>query len=237
MKHPKVALLQHAPGETGGIIEDEVKLRGIPFERIEIFSTHEIPPLSATHLIVMGGEMSVNDERELPWLIQEKHVIRDFVRKGSPVLGICLGAQMIAASGGAKVTPCEQELGWSPVFSVLPRNNLVPERFMAFQMHGETFGIPDVATLICRGDRVLHQAVAWRSALGLQFHLELTRDMISDWIDNRSAAERKSILGSNPNNLLESQKICRQLAGRFLAAPPTGFSWIGGRDQRSFFYL
>jgi GMP synthase-like glutamine amidotransferase len=227
MKRTSVSLLQHAPSEGGGIIEDEIRKRRLPFQRVKLFSTNELPPIQGTHLVVMGGEMSVNDERELPWLAQEKTVIREYVSKGRPVLGICLGAQLIAAAGGAKVYPCQPELGWSPVSRVSKQGDLVPKQFMAFQMHGETFDIPPGAELICRGDRVAHQALCWGSALGLQFHVELTQDMIVDWIGGRHPEEQKQILEESRMYLPESQGLCRRIAGMFFSAPGEGFIWTG----------
>lgn len=225
MKSLEVSLLQHAPSEGGGIIEDEIRERGLPLQRVELFSANELPPIQGSHLVVMGGEMSVNDEREFPWLLQEKRLIREFVAKGRPVLGICLGAQLIAAAGGAKVFPCEPELGWSPVSRVSALGDLVPERFMVFQMHGETFDVPPDAELVCRGDRVANQALCRGSALGFQFHLELTEEMIVDWIRGRRTEEQKQILEESRMYLPESHALCRRIAGKFFSAPGEGFTW------------
>jgi GMP synthase (glutamine-hydrolysing) len=222
-----VSLLQHAPGEGGGILEDGIRKRGLPFQRVELFSTHELPHIRGTHLVVMGGEMSVNDEREFPWLAPEKRLIREFIARGRPVIGICLGAQLIAAAGGARVYPCEPELGWSPVSGMTALEDLAPQRFMVFQMHGETFDIPRGAELVCRGERVAHQGLSWGSALGFQFHLELTQDMIADWIRGRRSDEQKLILEESRMYLPESNHLCNRIAEKFFSAPGEGFSWTG----------
>ncbi len=225
MKRRKVTLLQHAPGEGGGILEDEIRKRELPFQRVELFSTNELPPIRGTHLVVMGGEMSVNDECEFPWLAQEKTLIREFIAKGRPVLGICLGAQLIAAAGGARVYPCGPELGWSQVLGMTALDDIVPQRFMVFQVHGETFDIPPGADLICRGEQVAHQGLFWGSALGFQFHLELTQEMIEDWIHKLRSDEQKQILEESRVYLPESNHLCSRIAERFFSAPGEGFRW------------
>jgi len=175
----------------------------------------------------MGGPMSVNDEREFPWLISEKQIIKEWVAKGRPVLGICLGAQLIASSFGALVYPCKKELGWSSVNAI--GDELFPElpgRFNVFQMHGETFDIPEPGMLVFRGEEVLNQAICIGSALGLQFHPELTLEMIQDWISFLPSQKQESLITQSRQYLPESEKICRTIADRFLTAPSRAFSWM-----------
>jgi GMP synthase-like glutamine amidotransferase len=226
MTRPSVALLQHAPNEGGGVIEEIIFGLNIPFRRIEIFSDHEIPLIEATHLVVMGGAMSVNDEKELPWLIQEKKLIREYIGRGAPVFGICLGAQLIASAGGANVYPCEPELGWSVVTKYSSQFALLPERFMAFQMHGETFDLPGCAELVCKGNAVHNQALSWGSALGFQFHVELTEEMICSWLSEMPQKDQTAILHENRFYLPHSQDLCRMVTKCFLGAPSSGFSWL-----------
>ena len=156
----EVTVLQHESNESGGLFEEFARERGMGLLHVPVFETNEIPPISSTHLLVMGGPMSVNDEEELPWLNTEKQIIRERVMKGQPVLGICLGAQLIASSFGAAVYPCEPELGWSSVTAV--NTTMFPElpgQFRVFQMHGETFDIPEGAALVYRGESVPSQAI------------------------------------------------------------------------------
>jgi GMP synthase (glutamine-hydrolysing) len=227
MQKREVAVLQHESSEPGGLFEEFIVERGVGILRVPMYEINEIPPVNSTHLLIMGGPMSVNDEEDLPWLKPEKQTIREWVRKGRPVLGICLGAQLIASSFGAAVYPCEKELGWSSVTAV--GNGLIqglPETCRVFQMHGETFDIPGEAVLVYRGEKVRNQALCRGSALGLQFHPELTIEMIQDWIYDRPAREQSSLLAQSRKDLPESQMICRAIADRFLSAPSYNFSWI-----------
>jgi GMP synthase (glutamine-hydrolysing) len=227
MQKREVAVLQHESSEPGGLFEEFIVERGVGLLRVPMYEINEIPPVNSTHLLIMGGPMSVNDEEDLPWLITEKQVIREWVRKGRPVLGICLGAQLIASSFGAAVYPCEKELGWSSVAAI--GNRLIqglPETCRVFQMHGETFDIPREAVLVYRGEKVRNQALCMGSALGLQFHLEITLEMISDWICDRPLREQSSLLAQSRQYLPESRATCRTIAGRFLSAPSNNFSWI-----------
>ncbi|HOB60439.1 MAG TPA: type 1 glutamine amidotransferase [Methanoregulaceae archaeon] len=224
---PSVAILQHERIEPGGLFAYYVRECGRELVQIPLYETNEVPPLHATHLIIMGGPMSVNDEREFPWLISEKQIIKEWVAKGRPVLGICLGAQLIASSFGALVYPCKKELGWSSVNAI--GDELFPElpgRFNVFQMHGETFDIQEPGMLVFRGEEVLNQAICIGSALGLQFHTELTLEMIQDWISFLPSQKQESLITQSRQYLPESEKICRTIADRFLTAPSHAFSWM-----------
>jgi GMP synthase (glutamine-hydrolysing) len=224
----EVALLQHVPEEPGGIIEEFADARKIPLRRVKLFETGELPPLgSSSHLVILGGPMSVHDEGEYPYLRQEKALIRERIAHGLPVLGICLGAQLIASAGGAPVTPSEPELGWSHVLQT-GENTFpgLPSRFRVFQMHGETFALPDGASLLCRGERVFNQAFVWESALGLQFHLEMTRDMADNWTREYSAYTRARIMGDTRRYLPGSHRLCRIIISKFLSPQGDHFSWL-----------
>jgi GMP synthase (glutamine-hydrolysing) len=223
----EVTVLQHESNESGGLFEEAARERGMGFLHVPVFETNEVPPIHSTHLLVMGGTMSVNDEEELSWLHTEKQIIRERVMKGQPVLGICLGAQLIASSFGAAVYPCEPELGWSSVTAV--NTTIFPElpgRFRVFQMHGETFEIPEGAALVYRGESVPSQALCLGSALGLQFHIELTLEMIQNWISDRPLQEQSYLLSQSREYLPKSRMVCKVIADRFLSAPPSGFSWM-----------
>lgn len=173
----------------------------------------------ATHLVFLGGPMSVNDEKELPWLKEEKELIRRAVKKRVPVLGLCLGAQLIASAHGATVYRSVNETGWYQVHTAPDSTGVFasfPDTFHVFQMHGETFHLPVGGRLQCRGDNVPHQGFRLGSALGLQFHLEMTDGLIRDWIKGERKFLKERIRCDTQHYLAESNRLCRQVAMEFL---------------------
>ena len=132
-------------------------------------------------LVVMGGGMSVNDERELPWLVPEKALVRSAIVAGKHVLGVCLGAQLIASALGARVYKnAVKEIGWwklmrEPGAAEHPLGAALPDGIEVFHWHGETFDLPAGAVRLARSEACLNQAIAvGPRVLGLQFHLETT---------------------------------------------------------------
>ena len=107
-----IAVFQHEPTEPLGYLEQVFSEHNVPFEYIRLYETGEVPRINATHLVFMGGPMSVNDEREYPYLKQEKELIRKSAKNRQKVLGICLGAQLIASAFGAPVYHYITETGW-----------------------------------------------------------------------------------------------------------------------------
>lgn len=214
----KVIAFQHVPNEPLGLFETILRENGTPYEYVRLYETNEVPSLGdASHLIFMGGPMSVNDEREYPYLKQEKALVRRFAATGKPVLGVCLGAQLIADACGGRVYPDTQEIGWYHVQRVGDGPLLgFPSRFPVFQLHGETFDIPPGGTLLCTGEAVRNQAFSYGSALGLQFHLEPTSEMIADWVKDLKEPQKATILKDTDQYLAVSNALCRRLGMRFL---------------------
>jgi GMP synthase-like glutamine amidotransferase len=133
--------------------------------------------------------MSVNDEDEYSWLSGEKRLARDVINAGKPVLGICLGAQLIASALGARVyRNTEKEIGWFPVEGLISEDPVVfrfPPSTRAFHWHGETFDLPVGASRIARSAACENQAFRLGdSTLGLQFHLETTRESARSLVEN-----------------------------------------------------
>jgi GMP synthase (glutamine-hydrolysing) len=219
-EHPiRVRAFQHSPSEPLGYFEHIFSEEEIPYEYVRLWDGDLVEAGNATHLVFLGGPMNVNDEGQLPWLKEEKELIRKVVKKRIPVLGLCLGAQLIASAHGATVYKYMNETGWSLVHPATGCSGVFasfPDTFHVFQMHGETFHLPVGAKLQCRGDLVPHQGFRLGSALGLQFHLEMTDGLIRDWI----SSERKFLkekIGHDTKRYLEgSNLLCREVAREFL---------------------
>lgn len=173
-------VLQHVPFEGIGSIQDWLDARNARVSTTGFFDeSWSLPAVDELDLlIVMGGPMSVNDEDLYPWLKDEKRFIREAIESGVPVLGICLGAQLIASALGSRVYPgAQKEIGWFPVRSVATTREAFPfpENVTAFHWHGETFDLPPGAAHLAESDACKHQAFqVGDKVIGLQFHLEST---------------------------------------------------------------
>lgn len=211
-----LVVFQHTPEEPMGYFETICREWNIPFDYVRLFETNEVPNINATHILILGGPMSVNDTRTYPFLADEKMWIRSFVKSGIPVLGICLGAQLIANAFGGKVSSCEEEVGWREIRRIgtgIMKD--VPSTFRAFQMHSETFDIPVNGRILCEGYTVRNQAFDIGSATGLQFHVEITTDLLQNWTRHLSFTKRDEISHDTFSFLDDSHLWCRVTAERF----------------------
>jgi GMP synthase-like glutamine amidotransferase len=182
--------LQHVPFEGLASIEPWLQNACYEISNTQFFNSAVLPAIDEIDLlIVMGGPMSVNDESEYPWLVEEKKFIKSAIKAGKPVLGICLGAQLIANSMGANVfSNSEKEIGWFPVQAVDSGDSTVfqfPKEIEVFHWHGETFSLPAGAVQIARSNGCNHQAFQIGSnVIGLQFHLETTPESAQAILEN-----------------------------------------------------
>jgi len=181
---------QHVPFEGLGSMEVWLREAGYDIGVTRWYARECAPdPEEMDLLIVMGGPMSVNDENMYPWLAAEKDFIRCWIDDGRPLLGVCLGAQLIASALGARVYPnAAKEIGWFPVTSVTPLPDHAfrfPPDQTVFHWHGETFDLPPGATHLARSAGCEHQAFQiGRHVIGLQFHLETTPETAAALITN-----------------------------------------------------
>ena len=175
----KVHVLQHVPFEGIGSMERWLVKRGASVQHTRFFESAELPDPSQCDLVIaMGGPMSVNDEQEHPWLVPEKAFIRQAIQLGLPVVGICLGAQLIASALGARVYPGRhREIGWFPLETADTGGDVfrLPSGVPVFHWHGETFDLPSGAVHLAKSEACEHQGFqVGRNVVGLQFHLETT---------------------------------------------------------------
>lgn len=177
----KVHVLQHVPFEDIGSMSHWLAACGAELSYTRFFESAALPdPADFNLIIAMGGPMSVNDEATLPWLRDEKRFVAQAIERGVAVLGICLGAQLIASALGARVFPNGQkEIGWFDIEATAPAPDLFafPARQRVFHWHGETFELPPGALQLARSAACENQAFQLgRRTIGLQFHLETTPD-------------------------------------------------------------
>jgi GMP synthase-like glutamine amidotransferase len=184
----RIHVLQHAPFEGLGQLHDSLASRDAAVSFTRFFDDATLPPASSVDAIIaMGGPMSVNDEDQLPWLRAEKQFVRDAAAHGIPMLGVCLGAQLIASALGAPVTRGEREIGWFPIEAVPSPDSPRPfdgER-LVFHWHGETFALPPGATRLAQSAACSNQAFLLPGRIvGLQFHLEMTPQSIASLVEH-----------------------------------------------------
>jgi GMP synthase-like glutamine amidotransferase len=170
----------HVPFEGPGHFGDWAKARGHRLSETHLFD--EAAPLAGDAfdwLLVMGGPMGVHDDDRYPWMPAEKTAIRAAIDAGKPVIGVCLGAQLIANVMGARVFPnAEKEIGWFPVISTAsdaPCFGDVPSSLPVLHWHGDTFDLPDGAQHLFRSDGCENQGFVLNDRVfGFQFHCETT---------------------------------------------------------------
>lgn len=175
-------IFQHVPFEGPGSIADWLQAQGATTHYTHFHVDPVLPSLAEVDLLViMGGPMSVNDAAALPWLADEKRFIAEAIAAGKAVVGICLGAQLIAAALGSRIYPgLQKEIGWfdivaRPVMDHEQHLLRLPETTRVFHWHGETFAIPEGATRLAGSSGCANQVFQYgKRVVGLQCHLETT---------------------------------------------------------------
>jgi GMP synthase (glutamine-hydrolysing) len=193
-----VLVLQHVDCEPAAAYADALESSGIGISAVAADRVQwPLDWRAFDGIVVMGGPMGAGDAGELAWLARELELIREAVRGGTPFLGVCLGAQLLAAALGAtvRVAP-EPEVGVLPVFRAAhdPVFAALPPTVSVLQWHSDTFDLPEGATLLWSSDACRNQAFRFGSrAYGVQFHLETPVALVRKWAEipgYRAALER-----------------------------------------------
>lgn len=226
----KLLVIQHSDSEGLGSLEAEIRLQNLATETIQVDQKSSFP--SGTELegygalIILGGPMSVYEEKKYPWIGKELLFIREALRQKKPILGICLGAQLLAKACGARVYKGPvKEIGWSPIrfddwFS--SRNPLtfqleLSKPHMVFQWHGDSFDFPVEGYRLAWNQTYPGQMFSFQgNAFGIQFHPEVTEEMIRHWVESgrkeivTARLDPEKILQETARYLPDLQKLCHK---------------------------
>ncbi len=205
--------LYHSPGETVGLIGDVIKELRLPFRTVHLHDGEGLPRDTGDldGLIVMGGPMNVDEVDRYPFLLREVQLIEKVLSEKKPVLGICLGAQLIAKALGQKVYPNKvKEVGWHPIqltseAAADPLFKNFPKEMNVLHWHGDTFDLPTNAVHLAKTKSCANQAFRWgENTYALQFHFEVTPAMLNNWC--RASCEQSFIqsAGENSNRIMDS---------------------------------
>jgi len=180
-----VLVVQNTRIESSGYLGELLSRDG--FDITSINAKHEIIPNKKFSLVViLGAPESANDD--FPYLIEEQQLIKNSVNDDVPVLGICLGSQLIAKTFGAKVySGPKKEIGFYNDLKISNDSTFFSgfqNPFTVFHWHGDTFDLPQGALRLASSEHYLNQAFQYKSAIGLQFHLEVNEEMVNLWLDN-----------------------------------------------------
>jgi GMP synthase (glutamine-hydrolysing) len=204
-----VLILKNVSGEGPGTIEDHLCKERIPYSVIDLKAGESAPKLNAfTHLVILGGPMAVYEMHLFPYLVSEADLIHAAIDTDKHILGVCLGAQMLAHGLGARVYPgSSTEIGWhevtlsgegmgDPLMSVLA----LPGQKVAhvFQWHGDTFDLPEGSVRLASSGLYANQAFRYGDRVyGLQFHIEVTPAIVRDWLADEQGIDYASIMADS----------------------------------------
>lgn len=188
----KLHFIQHVPFEGPAFVETWAKRKGHSVMRTLMQDGLKLPGLEEFDwLILLGGPMNIYEHDQYAWLVQEKRWIEKAIRNGKTVMGICLGAQLIAdVLGGRVIKNRHKEIGWHPVTltenaKLSPFFSVLPREFVAFHWHGDTFETPLTCQTTAQSEACFNQAFEYEDRIfGLQFHLESTEESINLLLDH-----------------------------------------------------
>jgi GMP synthase-like glutamine amidotransferase len=192
-----VAICRYAPHEGPGYFATYLTARALPWRLVKLDEGEPLPASgSFSGLAMMGGAMSVNDD--LPWIAPMLDLVRESIASGVPVIGHCLGGQLLSRTLGGHVTRNPvKEIGWGVVRML--DTPLAPlwgpaESFLSYHWHGETFSLPESATRIWSSAHCENQAFVVGNSIGMQCHIEMTAAMIENWCETGASEIEENLL-------------------------------------------
>jgi GMP synthase-like glutamine amidotransferase len=195
--------------------------KGLAFDLCNVEAGDPVPTQASRYDVIamLGGEMSANDD--LPFLHHARHLMRDAIARDIPVLGHCLGGQVLAQALGAAVTNnAVTEIGWTRIIlhdHALAQDWLGEDTTLAvFQWHSQTFAIPEGATLLASNAACAHQAFAFGPHLGMQFHIEVDAEKLDQWSKNVPRAQGERMRADTTTCLAASQQVASRIYERWL---------------------
>ncbi|MCS1351839.1 type 1 glutamine amidotransferase [Mechercharimyces sp. CAU 1602] len=195
----RIHIIQHVDFEGPAAISQWASSRKYTLSSTKLYSGEYLPSLSTVDMIViMGGPMNVYEDEQYPWLVQEKEWLKEAIQQQKLILGICLGAQLLAHTLGARITPgVQKEIGWYPITLTKaglsdPIVGLLPPEMTVFHWHGDVAAVPVGATCLATSAACPNQIFRYgKHAFGLQFHFEMTTSSLHS-MTNHCADELNS---------------------------------------------
>ena len=218
-KQIRIHYLQHVPFEGPGCIKEWTEKKNHQLSVTRLYEEEVPPALSEIDwLIIMGGPMGIYDDQEYPWLTDEKRYLRKAVEKNKVIIGICLGAQLLANALGARVNPGKnKEIGWFPISKTETGKasilfDVMPDQITVFHWHGDQFDIPPECLHLVKSEACPNQAFQYKDRIiGLQFHLEATADSIRGMIEHAgSELTGTSSFIQSQKTIFEGLNYCQQ---------------------------
>jgi len=219
--------LQHVPFEGPVLLESWAQQSGFAVKRSHLYKGDSFPEIESVDFLgILGGPMNVYEDKKYPWLKKEKKFIEKILKTKKKVIGVCLGAQLLAVVLGSRVFQnTYKEIGWFPVAldpaaKPLPILSGIPASFLAFHWHGDTFDLPKQAKHLLRSHACFEQGFLYHNhVLGLQCHLEISRPSVTSLVKNC-----KADLGGGP--FVQGPGLLLNPAGKFLKLKRIFNQWM-----------